>query len=105
MPTVKQADSLWVDYEVPLYKSIDSTWANWAGTFDISPTVTGTSSLSGNLIKNTDGGMMSLRLNTNNTTWTALAIGRYKLMLEFANATTGYREEFHEFLNVSPQGV
>lgn len=106
MPTVKQADSLWIDYDLCNYKAIDSTWSNWAGTYEISTTESATPSVTGNLTKATgQDGIMQLRLSTDNTTWNALAVGTYKLMVQFTNSTYKYREERHDKLIIKTQGV
>lgn len=104
MATVRQADSLFIDYEIPLYAAIDPTWANWAGTYEVSATETSTPILTGTLDK-TVTGLMRLRLLSTNATWTAIAVGEYKLMVEFNNATAGYREEKQERLRIKSQGM
>ncbi len=105
MPTVKQGDSCWVDYTLANYKSIDSTWGNWSGTYEVSLTESSTPIVTGNLIKPTIEGVMQLRLNSDNSIWTAIAVGTYKLMVTFSNSTAGYREERHDRLVVKTQGM
>lgn len=105
MATVKQGDSLWIDYEVPNFKAIDSTWANWTGLYEISVTESSTVLLSGSLTRSSTEGIFQLRLNTSNATWVALSAGTYKLMIEISNSSQGYREEKHEKLVVKTQGI
>lgn len=106
MPTVKQGDACWIDYGLPNYKAIDSTWANWSGTYEVSATESSTPILTGNLLKpSSQDGIMQLRLSTDNSGWTALAGGTYKLMVQFYNSTATYREERHDKLVVKTQGL
>lgn len=105
MPTVYQGDALWIDYEIPLYAAIDSTWTNWSGKYEVSVSETSTPLLTGSLTRSTTAGIFNLRLSTGNTTWTALTTGTYKLMVEFNNSTVGYREEKHTKLIVQTQGL
>lgn len=105
MAIVKQGDSLWIDYLVPNFKAIDDTWANWVGTYEISTSETSAPSLTGTLTRSTTEGVFNLRLNISNATWVALTVGRYKLMTEFVNTTAEYREERHEPLTITTQGL
>jgi hypothetical protein len=104
MSTVIQANSLFIDYELPNYAAGDPTWANWTGTYEISATLTSTPLLTGTLDKTTTG-IMKLRLLSSNATWTALAVGTYKLMVEFNNTAIGYREERQDRLTIKAQGM
>lgn len=105
MPIVKQGDSLWIDYDLSNYKVIDSTWANWSGTYEISTTETSTPALTGTLVRSNTEGTFNLRLNTTNSTWNAIGVGTYKLMVQFYNSTAEYREERHDVLTVRTQGL
>lgn len=105
MPAVYQGDSLWGDVEAPLYASIDSTWANWNGKFEISTTETSTPAVTGSLTRSSTPGIFNLRLNTSNSTWTAITVGTYKLMIEIYNTTAEYKEERHYKLVVKTQGL
>jgi hypothetical protein len=105
MPTVYQADALWLDVEIPLFASIDATWANWTGSYEISATEASTPIATGTVTRSTTEGVMNLRLNTSDVVWTAIAVGVYKLMIEIANSTKNYREEHHFKLTIRPQGI
>lgn len=105
MPTVYQSDSFWLDIMTPQYAAIDSTWANWGGTYEISTTESATPAVTGSLVQSTTAGVFNLRLNTNNAAWMSITVGTYKLMLQIANSTAGYREEKHYKLVVKTQGV
>ena len=105
MPSVRNGDAFWVDYSLPNFKAIDSTWANWSGTYEISLTETSTPILTGNLTPSTTEGIMQLRLSTDNSSWTGITVGTYKLMTTFTNATAFYREERHDKLVVKTQGM
>ena len=105
MPIVKQADSLFIDYEVPLYGAIDSTWGNWGGTYEISVSDTSIPIISGSLTRSAREGIFELRLKSDNATWTAISAGTYKLITQFSNSTVGYREERTDKLIVKTQGL
>jgi hypothetical protein len=104
MPTIIQANSLFIDFELPNFAAGDPAWANWTGTYEVSSTLVSTPILTGSLDKTVEG-IMRLRLLSSNALWTAIAVGNYKLMVEFNNTSIGYREERQDRLIVKAQGM
>jgi len=112
MATVKSQDSLWIDYMLNNWQSIFATWdTTWTATFEISATTTGTAIYTGSLTRGTIEGLFQLRLNTDSAStvpvlnWSAMAVGTYRLMVQFNNSTSKYREERHEKLTITEQGI
>jgi hypothetical protein len=115
MATVTQASSLWLDYDLENWASIYSTWGStFSGTFEINSTVTGASPVFTGVLtrSSTVPGRFHLRLNydTASTTaplplWGSVALGTYKLMVEFNESTTKYREENHSRITIKAQGI
>jgi hypothetical protein len=109
---VKQADSLWINFDLENWASIYPTWdTTWTGTFEISATETSTPIYTGSLTRSTISGQFQLRLNTDSAstspvlTWAAVPVGTYLLMTQFSNSTAKYREENHEKLTIKVQGL
>jgi hypothetical protein len=115
MPTRIQANSLWLDYDLDNWAEIYSTWGStFTGTFEINATVTGVSPVfTGTLTRSTTiPGRFHLRINYNTTSttspnpaWSSVATGTYKLMVEFNESTTKYREERHDRIAIKAQGI
>lgn len=105
MPSVRQADSLWIDYDAPNWSIIDDTWGNWTGVYEISATESSSPLVTGNLSKSATSGIFQLRLNSSNSSWTALPVGKYKLMIQISNSSVGYREERIDSLTIRTQGI
>lgn len=110
--TVKQGDSLWIDYNLENWSAINATWGSaWEGIFEISVSESSTPLYTGTLTRSTTPGIMQLRLNTDSAStapvlnWSAMSVGEYKLMVQFTNTTAKYREEYHEKLVVKAQGL
>jgi len=110
MNTVRQGDSLWIDYTLLNWDDIYSTWdSTWEGIFkiclnDLVPVYTGT-------LTRGDSGVFKLRLNTDSAstepvlTWESIGLNSYKLMVQITNTTAKYREEHHAPLTVKKQGI
>lgn len=110
--SVKQADSLWVDFTLFNWALINATWDNnWSATFEISTSETATPAYTGSLTRSSSTGVFELRLNTDSAStspvqsWATMPTGTYKLMTQFTNSTAKYREERHETLTIRTQGL
>jgi hypothetical protein len=110
--SVRQGDSLWVDFTLSNWSAIHSTWdSSWVGIFEISATETSTPLYTGSLIRSSASGLFQLRLNYDSAStspalnWSDMAVGTYKLMTQFSNSTAKYREETHDRLIITTQGL
>ena len=101
----KQGDSLWINVTCSNTDSIDATWANWSGVWDIASTIGGTPLITGALTRSTSTGTFYLRIGPATTAgWTALATGTYYLTIQIDNTSVDYRHEEQHKLIVQTQG-
>ena len=104
-----QGDSLWLDITSDV-ASIDTAWGNWRGKWAIVPTVGGTATQSGDLVKSgTITGSFRLQLTPAESA--TLALGVHYLIIQVERSpdnfvTIDYRKEIaQDKLVVSAQGI
>lgn len=100
----KQGDSLWVDVTGQAIETVDSTWANWEGSWAIAPTIGATPVLTGTMTKGADIGVFWVRVGS--TAMSTLQVGTYYLICQVKNTTVDYVQEVvQEKLTITAQGI
>lgn len=106
MPIIIQGNSLWRRYELTRWAEIADTWtADFVGQFKIINRATGALAHQGSLLRDTDG-VFLLKLGSDDSTWSALPVAIYNLIVQFSNQTVGYVEEqLPERITIKSQGI
>lgn len=97
-----QGNSLWLDVTCELMDSIDSVWANWAGSYTVSKTPGSTVLVTGVMTRSLTPGLFNVRLGpvSGGAPWDDLPLGMYTLTTKVVNTTVDYEQEEHDKLNV-----
>lgn len=101
----KHGDSIWLDITAKSANLIDSVWANWVGSWAISPAIGDTPVISGTLAKDPDVlGKFYLRIGKAQAA--LLSVGTYFLTIQVDNATVDYCQEIaQEKVTIAEQGI